>query len=591
MLKYISIILSDEDRTENHNMKKFLCILLTVTMLLAACATLTSCGEPKDAGAEISVYLGNSVYDFDPTDYYEDPNADQIMSLLFEPLFALDEKGNLEYAAAKSYKIDKEDNTIVIQLRQTYWSDEIRVKAEDYVYAWRNVVLEPNNPNPAAALLYDIDKALEIKSGSASIYEFGAVATDTYEITIQCREGADPMQLLKNLASVTMSPLREDVVSAAKTYWSKTLNNIVTNGPFKIASIDYATGEFTLARNLGYHQPSSVKNYTKNVIPALLINFVDADGEGVDLTYADIESKTVFYLADTSLEDRAENKSAAKSANDLSVYTYVFNTEHPLFANADVRRALSLALDREAMAQAVVFGTAANGFLPGNSTDRLSTGKNIAEAKKVLERANLSGISKSFTLTVNNDEASIAMAKLAEAAWEELGFKVSVKTVSTTKTLINDKTTASELTITDSTLQTIIKEASYGNRDFHVLGMNWQLYSSDAFVPLCSFTSHMNGNGVDYNTGRTRLNISGWWDAGYDNYLNEAYTATNDEDREAALAAAEELMLGSAPIAPVVFNTSFAFVSSDLSGITVDGFGNFVLTKASLKNYEKYLDN
>ena len=135
-----------------------------------------------------------------------------------------------------------------------------------------------------------------------------------------------------------------------------------------------------------------------------------------------------------------------------------------------------------------------------------------------------------------------------------------------------------------------MKEAAYGNCNFDVIGINWQMYSNDPFVALCSFTSHMNGNGVDCTKGTNRLNISGWWSAEYDVLMNAAYNAKTEEDRENAINKAEELLLESAPIIPVVYNTSFAFVNEDLKNVRVDGFGNFVLTKIRLKDYEKYLE-
>ena len=65
-------------------MKKIVSLLLAAVMMLGIAASLASCAEaPLDAGAEISVWLGNDVYDLDPTDYYVDSNAEQVMSLLY----------------------------------------------------------------------------------------------------------------------------------------------------------------------------------------------------------------------------------------------------------------------------------------------------------------------------------------------------------------------------------------------------------------------------------------------------------------------------------------------------------------------------
>ena len=196
-------------------MKKTVSLLLVLSMLLGCLLALASCGEPEDGGAMIKVYLGNEVFDFDPTDYYADSNAEQILSLLFEPLFRINAKGKLEMAAAEDYEVNEEDRKIVLTLRESYWSDDVRVKAADFVYAWGERLLNPNNPNPAAALLYDIENAAAVKSGIGTVSDIAIKATDVYELTVTYREGADVDRLLRNLASIATAPARQDVVSAA----------------------------------------------------------------------------------------------------------------------------------------------------------------------------------------------------------------------------------------------------------------------------------------------------------------------------------------------------------------------------------------
>ena len=116
-------------------MKKIVSLLMTLVMLFGFSTVLTSCGAPKDAGAEINVYLGSQVFDFDPSDYYVSDNAEQVLSLIYEPLFTLTKNGRLKCAAAKRYEVDKEERRIVIDLRETYWSDNIQLRASDFVYA------------------------------------------------------------------------------------------------------------------------------------------------------------------------------------------------------------------------------------------------------------------------------------------------------------------------------------------------------------------------------------------------------------------------------------------------------------------------
>lgn len=596
-------------------MKKIVSLILAFCMLLSTALLLTACGAPKDAGPQIKVYLGDEIYDFDPTDYYADDNAAQIMSLLYEPLFSLKENGKLECAAARSYKIDKKEREIVIELRESYWSDNTRVKAQDFIYAWYNRIMDPNTTNPAAALFADVEGAAEVMTGEASLYTFGATATGMYEITIRYREGGDPETLLANLSALATSPVREDKVGNADGYWSKYLNTLMTNGPFCVREYDVEEGAFSLERNLGYHQKTTETAYTAQVTPELLASFwVESIGK-VDLDYDAIANNTLFYIGNAStamsdgndlLADRKENAAKATVTDTLSTYTYVFNTEKPLFADKNVRLALSLALDREAMAEAVTFAKAATGFLPDTVIDvatgktlrkenLLSTKADLTAAKAALAAATLpEGTRLAFTLTVNDDVESLALAALAKEAWEQLGFTVTLKLATTVSHSVIDFNTNTPMDNIDSEMQTIVKAAARGDRDFDVIGIDWQMYSRDAFVALSSFTSDMNGNGVSdlADAPVLRKNISGYTAAAYDELLHAAYALpTKDKSRADILRSAEKLLCEDMPVIPVLYGQNYAYVSNQLSGIQTDAYGNFSFKKVTLRNYrQRFID-
>ena len=573
-------------------MKKIVSLLLTLAMLALMAFSLVSCGAPKDGGAEISVYLGNEIYDFDPTDYYVDSNAEQVMRLLFEPLFNYTEKGKLECAAAEKYVVDENKREIVITLRESYWSNNSRVKAADFVYAWCEKLLNANYPNPAAALLYDIENAAQAKSGLVSPSDIKVEATDIYELTITYREGADYNRLLKNLASLATAPIRQADVELAPTYWSKFANSASTNGPFKIRKYSNASGELVLERNKGYHQALDVVNYTAQVTPGQLVGFVTPFGEEIALSYSDIAEKTVFYMQDAPLADRSAN-AASKVKDDTSVYTYVFNTEREMFADARVRLALSMVIDREAIVEAVTFGKAADGFLPdvsGGSDKALikttSDDAAMSEAKSLIKAAGFEG-KLSFTLSVADDEESRAVAEIVVAAWKELGCNVKVDYLAGVDTTIGvDPDT---VTFSDSEIQAIVKDASYGDRNFDVIAVDWQTYSADPFVALAAFTSDINGCGKDFTAQAARTNISGWAATAYDQLVTKAFKAEGEE-RAALLEEAEAALCEAMPVIPLYFNQTFVFSSPDLSGFTYDGLGNVFFNKVRQKNYEEYLE-
>ena len=583
-------------------MKKIFSLVLVLSLLLSSALVLTSCGAPENEGAQIPVYLGEPIYDFDPTDYYVDSNADQLMSLLYEPLFTLTEKGKLKKAAADKYEVNEEERTIIIELRETYWSDGSRVLASDYIYAWRDVILDPTKANPAAALFYDIENAAEIKKGEASSYEFGATGS-LYEITIVYREGADYEQLLKNLASVATAPLRQNGVAQSSSYWAKSVNSIYTNGPFKVDTLDYEDGILTLTRNLGYHQNPNKVDYDNEVNPYILTTPFEVAGKTVELTYSDIEDKAIFIMSDATLADRSANKGEAEVYDDLSTYTYVFDTTNPLFANKDVRKALSLVIDRNAIISAITFGKAADGFIPdvsgGSEESLISTGADLNAAKAYLAKANKAVVdaNKSFTLTIDSDEQSKAIAEIVKAAWEKLGFSVTVNSV-----IGKESELSTGGKVTDSGIQYLIKEASYGNVNFDVIAVDWQMYTLDPIAGLASLATELGGMGREqidgtpasgalggaYGSNSSRSNITGWSDAKYDELILKASVCANKKERAKMLAEAEAYLISNMPVCPLVFNQTFVFTSSKISKLKFDGLGNLDFTNVKLGNYKKF---
>lgn len=620
-------------------MKRIISLLLALTLLVGCMAVLSSCGNPDDEGAQFSIYVGNSVYDFDPTDYYVDNNSEKVMSLLFEPLFTLDEDGDLDYGMADDYSINKSERTITIELRESEWSNGMKVQADDFVSAWRDIIISPETSNPAAALFYDIEGALDIslRTDGVSMYTDLGISTDGPDtIIIKYREGADPKQLLKNLASVATSPVCKSVLAkpSVRDTWTKFLDTLVCNGPFKVKNIDYEEGTFTLERNKGYHQYTEelveIEDYVGKVTPFLLFaNFAgtvkDSETEVAKLTYADIENNTVFFTSEASLADRKANKDNALVADAFSTYSFAFDTADTdsIVSNAKVRKALSLVIDRNAIVNAVTFGKAAVGLIPEavdedlrKNNSIISTEASKAEAQSLLAQVDLNAYAdKVIDVLVNDDEESREIAKLVKAAWESIGIQVNVIVKGAVATYKVEGDSEPIVDFLDSAVQQAVKYASLSGDmgyvesgvdngvlvtewvDVDAIAFDWQLYTNDAFVGLASMSSVYGGCGSYYTTDNDgniiagvaavqRVNITGWKNADYDKLIDDAYKATDEDARLDYLKQAEKLLIEEAPIIPVMFNQNFAFVSKELKKVDVDGHGNFILTKADLKLWD-----
>ncbi len=597
-------------------MKRILSLFLALLMLLSTLAVLTSCA-PKDDGAQISIYLGDEIFDLDPSDYCVSSNAEQLLSLLYEPLFRVTEKGKVKCAAAKDYEVDEDNREIIIDIKETYWSDNVQLRASDYVYAWCERIINSTTQNPAAALFYDIEGAMEVASGNGTPSDIGIKATAMQQITIKYREGADYERILTNLASVATAPVRQDIVESAPTYWANTAsvsNTIITNGPFKLKTYNKSTGELELARNLGYHQSPDKKDYDNQVNPGLLYTTFVTGDNSVSVSYEDIENKVVFIMTDAPLSMRSEYVKKADVADHTSTYTYVFNTQHPLFSDYRVRNALSAVIDRDQIADAITFGKPADGFVPdisgGSDAALISTSSDVERARAYLADVDPELLEqyKSFTLKIDSDEQSKRIAEIVVPAWESLGFDVTVEVVEPVVTEIKQVVVNSKdgglseevlTTIYDSGIQYLIKDAAVGEADFDVVAVDWQMFSYDPAVGLSSLAATISGCGKEFIAGDpalgtadssiTRSNIAGWTDSAYDQLMIDIWNTCDADKRAALLKIAEEYLVNAMPVCPLIFNQSFVFEASGISHIKVDGYGHFSFTDVSLRNYKKYL--
>ncbi|MBQ6614142.1 MAG: hypothetical protein IIX18_02360, partial [Clostridia bacterium] len=365
----------------------FLLCLVTVILPLASCGGVVMTDEDK--GDIFYAYITDDLFAFDPGKDITDESSVKILGLLYEGLYRLDEKGNPVKALADKVKIieNEKDNEYKMQIsiKKTKWSDGNSLTADDFVFAWKRL-MECTYQSSAAALLYDVKNARTVKAGDASIDDLGVVALDTYLLEITFEGKIDYDNFTKNLASLALAPLRETTVANNSRYWSRRHASIVTNGPFVIKEIVRDTdleiegGEvlegvttMRVERN-NYYYRDTEEDYLDEYVQPYRIMVVFLKGEDKpsnqriypnDLAkiYAGYESGDLLYMGDVPLANRAEMKKKAHLTDAGSTYSYLFNTNNKLFSDARVRRALSMAIDREAIEEILVYAEAATGLV------------------------------------------------------------------------------------------------------------------------------------------------------------------------------------------------------------------------------------
>lgn len=634
--------------------KRLLALLLCLVMLiscLAACGSGETPDDPNnkedeeenvDKGAYIKMYLADEVFDFDPAYVFNNESAVKIMSLMYEPLFTLTANGKVEKALVKSYKIFRDDNSneykMTINLKKTFWSDGTPVFADDVVYAWKRI-LEVESNSQAAYLLYDIKNARAVKEGEMSIDDLGIYAVDDLVLEITFEGDIDYDQFLRNLTSYALVPLREDIVSRNDD-WSKKPATITCSGPFTLRSVSYADEDkgLTLERNQYYMRDRSKNDLLKFVTPYRLIVDYTKDDQGIMDAFAAGE---IFYIGEIPLSVRASYKDQAEITDALSTHVYYLNQNaiiddgtlkevelkdaegntvlddnkkpvmvweggEKLFANAAVREALSLAIDRTAIANAVVFAKAATALVPpaamegydakvlfrANAKDLLATSADVAAAKSKLSAAGIDASKYTFSITVReSDDAHMLIAEMVQASWKELGFNVNLDVAGV---IVNDDiNTATEEVAKD------IRDDMYNEKLYGINGQTFQVIAVDSFATnggavsmLAPYAKQFAGQSMDMSTLDYVItpHMTGYDSEEYNKILEE-YHATKDLAKKAELLRqAEEVLMKDLPAIPVIYNQNAIMVSDDLSQVDPIFYVPAYFKKAKQKNYELYTE-
>ena len=613
--------------------KRVLALVLCLIMLATA---FVGCGkkDENDKGAYISMYLTDMVYDFDPVHAYENESNLRVVSLLFDNLFVLDENGKVKKSLAKSYKIDGDaeagEYRMFIELEETYWTDHIAITANDVVYAWKRI-LAVEDSYEVASLLFDVKNARAVKEGDASIDDVGVYALNEKTVEIQFEEKIDYDQFLLNLTSYALVPLREEVVSKTDD-WAKKPATIVSSGPFRIRSVSYEEGkeQLVLERNSYYYRDYLKDAVDKSVTPYRIIIDYTKSAEDIMKDYNDGK---IFYVGDIPLSVRNDYKDDAEITDGLSTHSYILNQNavvryykesdfasleshksvykdtlvegvdgEKIFANKDVRKALSLAIDRQAIADAAVFAQAATGLVPygvfdSNSVkksfrevggDIIATGAQMADAQAALAKSGIDASKFMIALTVASyDEVHMMIAEKVKAAWEQLGFHVAINAINV---ILND-----DILKTTQEIATDIRDDIYAENyragKFEVIAIDYHAYSADAFSALARLATAFSGRGMDMTTldYKATPHYSGYDSKEYNEKIEAAFAEKDVEKRAVLLHEAEAIALEDMPVIPIIFNQNATLTSKELSKVKATYYCPAIFTKTKLKNYEDYI--
>lgn len=459
----------------------------------------------------------------------------------FEGLLTLDENGQLKEGQAESWETSEDGLTWTFHLRDGLkWSDGTDLTAKDFVYSWQRVC-DPNVAAPYAETVLGMVKGYD-EAIAGDITKLDVQAPDEKTVVVNL---ANPCSYFGELAAfATLNPVQQATVEANGDAWATSADTYISNGPFMMT--EWVPGShITFSKNPNYWNAEAIK------LDKLEFELI----EDSNAAYSAYTSGEVDMIKDVPTEEIPSLQGNDDFHVDPIIGTYYIslNLQKEYFQDARVRKALSLAIDRNYVANTLMQGTYspasaivgpgwldtdgssfaenANGGTPYIDNDNFDA--NLEEAKKLLEEAgypNGEGFPQ-IEYTTNDAGYYKVVAEYLQQAWAAIGIDLKVN---------------------------IVEWASFTpmrrNGEFDVARNGWVGDYTDPSNILELFCT-TNGN----NDGK-------YTNADFDAAIEDSRATTDAATRSADLHKAEDTLMNDAGCIPIAYYNDFWLQSSKITG-------------------------
>lgn len=424
---------------------------LAVTMLVGSfsgCATKTESGGKVDdfAGKTITWHLASESSTLDPQ-LNSSFETCKILGHLFEGLYRIKDI-KPERALAESEEVSKDGLTYTFKLRDAKWSDDQPIKAQDFEFAWKRAV-SPEIENQGVTIFDVIENANDILNKKKKPETLGVKALD--DKTLQVKLAKPCQDFIGRLATSSFCPLRKNVVDS-EGKWANDVKTIVSNGPFMLKRCAF-NEEVVLEKSPNYYDKDKIK------IDRLVFKVM----KNLDSAYTAYKQGKIDAISDVteSIAKDTINTGEYHTEPSLDTYMLMFNFSNPLLKDKRIRRALSLAVNREKLVKDVLGNTGERatatyipfGFLNSKGEEirdvigeygRSTSDGDFAEARALLAEAGYSegkNMPKIDLLCNDNGVNRKIMSYLQEEWKKNLGIEVdvSIQEWNTYQVLLDEK--------------------------------------------------------------------------------------------------------------------------------------------------------
>lgn len=439
---------------------------LKVAGVSAAALGLAACGGSKSGStatsgstagstaggvntAGFTVQYGSNPETLDPALNSAIDGANTIITI-FEPLLLINENNEVVGGQAESWETSEDGLTWTFTMRDGLkWSDGTDLNAKDFEYSFKRMV-DPNTAAPYAETCLGMIDGFEEAAGFPDADGNPTAEPNPDALNVKASDDGKTLTIVlsypcsyfdKMAAFATMSPVQQATVEANGDAWCTSPDTFVSNGPYMIT--DWTPSErIVLTKNPNYVGGWDSSKIVSDTITLLLL-------EDSSASYAAYNSGEAVLIKDVPT-DEIPSLTKAEDGGDfyvdtiLGTYYVSLNLQRDAFKDAKVRKALSLAIDRDYVANTIMQGTYSaadsivgpgivdesgyfhdNGNAPYISADYEA---NLAEAKKLLEEAGYPNGEGYPTIEYSTNDAGyhVPLAEYLQQAWGDLGITLTI---------------------------------------------------------------------------------------------------------------------------------------------------------------------
>ncbi|MCP1102158.1 oligopeptide transport system substrate-binding protein [Aequitasia blattaphilus] len=319
--------------------KSILAMMIIVAMLAAGCSKQKEFSQEDTK--EIVVTLNSDTGSLDPAGGIALTYLAYSVSALDE-LLAFDENGEIEYRAASSYEVNEEMTHWTFHLRKDgKWSNGDSVQAEDFIHTIQRA-LDPKSGSGYGNYLFPIKNAEAIYHGEKPMSELGVKAPDNF--TLEFILESPCTYFLDLLRLPVYMPSCKEFADSSRSGWDKNPDTSLGNGPFYLS--EYVPEQyFVLKKNPYYWNKEEIQ------LDQITYRFFDSQLTMM-AAYEDGEVDVATNLQAAVLERYKDKEDLVLGNTIVTRYIYPNLNVKP-FDDVRVRKALSLALDREELCEIV----------------------------------------------------------------------------------------------------------------------------------------------------------------------------------------------------------------------------------------------